>query len=137
MALLCHEREPWGMKTNQYRDDSEPFRVLYSANDTVDRTGQGPELDRAGHNRVLRVRNSPSSADGAATTTRRPFPLRTLMVCFTIWLIATQAMIFDQVRFETGIHLLEQSAQSFGGPQVVVPNERPSNPTTGANLETL
>ena len=25
------------------------------------------------------------------------------MVCFTIWLIATEAMIFDQVKFDSGL----------------------------------
>ena len=29
----------------------------------------------------------------------KPFPLRTLMVCFTIWLIATEILVFDQIRF--------------------------------------
>jgi hypothetical protein len=137
MAVLCHEREPQRMKTNQYRGESEPFSVAYSANDTVDRTDQGPELDRAGHNRLFRVGNSPSGAIAAAVASRRPFPLRTLIVCFTIWLIATQAMIFDEVKFETRVHLLDQAAQSLGGFHMVVPNEQPSNPPTGPRLQTL
>jgi hypothetical protein len=125
------------MKTNQYRGDSEPFSVAYSANDTVDRTDQGAELDRAGHNRVFRVGNSPSGAVATAIASRGPFPLRTLIVCFTIWLIATQAMIFDQVKFDERAHLLEQATRSLGGPQVVVPSEQPSNVPTGAKAQRL
>jgi|SRR6516165_10009858 hypothetical protein len=125
------------MKTNQYRGDNDPFSVPYFANDTVDRTDQGLELDRAEHNRVFRVGNSPSGAVAAAITSRGPFPLRTLIVCFTIWLIATQAMIFDEVKFETRAHLLEQEARSLGGLQLVVPNERPPNPPTGAKVQRL
>jgi hypothetical protein len=119
------------MKMNQYRGDSEPFSVP-SANDTVNRTDQGPELDRAEHNRVFRVGN-----DAAAIASRRPFPLRTLIVCFTIWLIATQAMIFDQIKFETRVHLLDQAAQSLGQFHMAVPNEQPSNPPTGATGQRL
>jgi hypothetical protein len=104
------------MKTNQDRGDSEPFGVLYSANDVV---------------------NSPSGAVAAPIASRRPFPLRTLMVCFTIWLIATQAMIFDELKFATRVHLLEQVTQSLGGSHVVVPNEQPSGPSADARLQTL
>ena len=41
---------------------------------------------------------------------RRPFPLRTLMVCFTAWLIATEVLIFDQIKFDAKVELLEQAA---------------------------
>ena len=68
---------------------------------------------------------------------RHPFPLRTLMVCFTIWLIATQAMILDQVKFDERAHLLEQATRSLGGPQVAVPNEPPSDRPTGAKVQRL
>jgi hypothetical protein len=125
------------MKKNQYGGDHEPFRVPYSANDAVDRTDQGTELDRAWHNRVFRVGNSPNGTVAAATASRGPFPVRTLIVCFTIWLIATQAMIFDQVKFDARAHLLEQATRSFGGPQIVVPDERPSNHPTGATVQRL
>ena len=125
------------MKTNQDRRDAASFSVPYSANDMVDRTDQGPELDRAEHNRVLRVGDSPSGAVTAAIANRKPFPLRTLMVCFTIWLIATQAMIFDQIRFDQRAHLLEQEARSLGAPQVLVPNEPSSNLPTGATVQRL
>ena len=129
--MLCHKREPCGVKTNQYGGNREPFSVLDSANDTIDRTDQGLELDRAGGNRVFTVGNSPSGVS------RGPFPLRTLIVCFTIWLIATQAMIFDQLKFKERAHLLEQEARSLGEPQVGVPNERPSNLSTRANVQIL
>jgi len=125
------------MKMNQYRGDSELFSVPYSANDAVDRTDRGTELDRARHNRVFRVGNSPGGSVAAATAGRGPFPLRTLILCFTIWLVATQAMIFDQVKFDARAHLLEQASRSFGGPQVVVPDERPSNHPRGATMQRL
>ena len=111
--------------------------MLYSANDTVDRTDQKQELDRTGHTRLFRVGDSPSGAGAAAIANRRPFPLRTLMVCFTIWLIATQAMIFDQVKFSERVHLLEEATRPLGGPQVVVPNEPATNLATGAKVQRL
>ena len=129
--MLCQEREPCGVKTNQYRGNREPFSVLYSANDTIDRTDQGLELDHAGGNRVFRVGNSPISAS------RGQFPVRTLIVCFTLWLIATHAMIFDQFKFEERAHLLQQEARSLGAPQLVLPNEQPSNLSTRANVQIL
>jgi len=116
------------MKTNQDRGDAAPFSVPYSASDMVDWTDQGPELDRNG---VFKVANSPRGAS------RGPFPLRTLIVCFTIWLIATQAMIFDQVKFDERAHLLERQERSLGVPQVVIPNERQSNLSTRAKVQRL
>jgi hypothetical protein len=68
---------------------------------------------------------------------RRPFPLRTLMVCFTIWLVATQAMIFDQIKFDERAQLLEQAARSFGAPQAVAPSERSSHSSSGAQMQIL
>jgi hypothetical protein len=122
------------MKTNHYRGDTEPFSVLHPASDTVDRTNQGSELDRAGNNRAG---NSPRGGVAAAVASRGPFPLRTLMVCFTIWLIATQAMFFDQLKFKERAQLLEETTRSFGAPQVVVPNQRPSNLPSGAKVQRL
>src|SRR6185503_1819855 len=98
---------------------------------------QEPELDRAGHNRVFGIGNSPSGAVAPAIASRGPFPLRTLMVCFTIWLIATQAMIFDQIKFDERVHLLEQQSRSLGVPQVIIPNEPASNLPTGAKVQRL
>jgi hypothetical protein len=65
----------------------------------------------------------------------REFPLRTLVVCFTVWLIATEVLVFDQIKFDTRTHLLEQAARGF--PEVIVPNERPSHVPSGAKLQTL
>ena len=125
------------MDMNQYRGGSEPFSMLYSANDAVDQTEQRAEIDRAGNNRFFRMGDSPSGPGAGIVANRTPFPLRTLMVCFTIWLIATQAMIFDQIKFDERVHLLEQAARPLGGPQLVVPNERPSNLPSGAKLQRL
>ena len=125
------------MKTSQDSGDFNPFSALYSANNAVERTDQESEFHRAGHNLVSRIGNSPSGAAAAAIADRGPFPLRTLIVCFTIWLIATQAMIFDQLKFAERVHLLEEATRPLGGPQVVVPNERPSNLPTGAEVQRL
>jgi len=117
------------MKTNQYRGDSEPFSVLYPASDAVAQSDQRPELNRAG--------DSPTGSVAAAVASHGPFPIRTLMVCFTIWLIATQAMFFDQLKFKERAQLLEETARSFGAPQVVVPNQQPSNLPSGAKVRRL
>jgi hypothetical protein len=55
-----------------------------------------------------------------------PFPLHTLMVCFTMWLIATEALVFNQINFNAKAELLEQAARALHGPEVVVPNDRQS-----------
>jgi len=67
----------------------------------------------------------------------RAFPLRTLMVCFTIWLIATEAFVFDQIKFNERIQLLEQGAPMLRGPGVIVPNQRSSHVPSGARMQTL
>ena len=126
-----------GMNTNQYCGDSEPISVLYSENDAVDRPDQGQELDRAGNNRVVRIGDSSRGALAPAIVNGGSFPLRTLMVCFTIWVIATQAMIFDQIKFDERVHLLEQEARSLGGPQVTVPYEGPSKLSRSAEVQRL
>ena len=74
---------------------------------------------------------------GAAMSARRSFPLRTLMVCFTVWLIATEVLIFDQIKFDAKAELLEQAARALRGPQVMAPTERPSHLQSGAKMETL
>jgi hypothetical protein len=58
------------------------------------------------------------------------------MVCFTIWLIATEALIFDQIKFNVRIELLEQAARSIRGQQLI-PTERPSNLSGAAKMEKL
>jgi hypothetical protein len=67
----------------------------------------------------------------------RLFPLRTLMVCFTIWLIATQIMIFDQLKFDAKAELLNQAARSLRRSQVIVPSDRPSTLPGNAGMEKL
>jgi len=111
--------------------------MQYSENDAVDGPGQGQELDRAGDNQVVRIGNSSRGAVAPAIVNGGPFPLRTLMVCLTVWLIATQAMIFDQVKFDERVHLLEQEARSLGGPQVTVPYEGPSKLSRSAEVQRL
>jgi len=69
-------------------------------------------------------------------SSRRLFPLRTLMVCFTIWLIATELLIFDQIKFNVRMELLEQAARSIRGQQLV-PTERPTNLPGTAKMEKL
>jgi hypothetical protein len=66
-----------------------------------------------------------------------PFPLRTLMVCFTIWLIATEVMVFDQVKFDAKAELLNQAARALRGSQLTIPSERPSNLPGDAGMEKL
>ena len=68
---------------------------------------------------------------------RRPFPLRTLIVCFTVWLITTEVLVFDQFKFDVKAELLEQATRALRGPQVMVPSERPSNLPNGAKMEKL
>jgi len=131
IAMLRHGREWLGMKMNAYRGDFEASTLPYSATDAKAPT----DTDRGMSNPTLLNGNSPSHTVGASV--RRPFPLRTLMVCFTIWLIATQAMIFDQVKFDERAQLLEQTARSLGAPQVVVPSERPSHSSSGAEMQKL
>ena len=131
IAVLRHGREWLGMKMNAYRGDFEASMLPYSATDAK----TPADTDRAMSNRILARDDSEGGTVGASV--RRPFPLRTLMVCFTIWLIATQAMIFDQVKFDERAHLLEQTTRSLGAPQVVVPSERPSHSSSGAEMQRL
>jgi hypothetical protein len=94
------------------------------------------EVDRLMSSRVV-VTGDSLSDPGAAMPARRAFPLRTLMVCFTLWLIATEVLIFDQIKFDAKAELLEQTARALRGPQVMVPPERPSNLQSGAKMERL
>ena len=72
-----------------------------------------------------------------AVSNRRSFPLRTLMVCFTIWLIATEVLVFDQIKFNVRTELLEQATKAIRGPQMLVPTERSSNLPGAAKMENL
>ena len=131
IAVLRHAGEWFAMKMSAYQGDFEASMLPYSAADA-----KAPaDTDRGMSNPVLVRGGSTSGAVGASVF--RPFPLRTLMVCFTIWLIATQAMIFDQVKFVERAQLLEQTARSLGAPQVVVPSERPSHSSSGAEMQRL
>jgi hypothetical protein len=67
----------------------------------------------------------------------RPIPLRTLIVCFTIWLIATEFLVFDQLKFNAKAELLDQAARTLRRSQLALPSERPSNLPGGAGMEKL
>ena len=121
------------MKTNGYTGDSEACSLSSMASDAP----HVMEADRIMSNRASIAGNPPSGPVAAAVAIRQPFPFRTLMVCFTIWLIATQAMIFDQVKFDARAHLLDQATRSLGRPQVVVPTEPLSNRRTSAKVQRL
>jgi hypothetical protein len=78
-----------------------------------------------------------SDDTGAAVANRRLFPFRTLMVCFTLWLIATEVLIFDQIKFNIRIEALEQATRAIHGSQLLVPTQRPSNIAGDAKMEKL
>ena len=120
-----------GMKMSAYQGDFEASMLPYSATDAR----ASGDTDRAVSDPILVRGDSANATVGASV--RRPFPLRTLMVCFTIWLIATQAMIFDQIKFDAKAELLEQAARALPEPRVMVPTERPSNLPSGAKMERL
>jgi len=72
-----------------------------------------------------------------ASSNRRSFPLRTVMICFTTWLVATEVLIFDQIKFNVRAELLDQATRTIRGPQLLVPTERPSNLPGAAKMEKL
>ena len=78
-----------------------------------------------------------SDDTGGAVSNRRLFPFRTLMVCFTIWLIATEVLVFDQIKFNIRIEALEQATRAMRGSQLLVPTERPSGIPGDAKMEKL
>jgi hypothetical protein len=78
-----------------------------------------------------------SDDTAVAVSNRRSFPLRTLMVCLTIWLIATEVLIFDQIKFTVRTELLQQAARAIRGPQLSVPAKRPSNLPGDAKMQSL
>jgi hypothetical protein len=81
----------------------------------------------------------PTAADdpGLAVSNRRSFPLRTLVICFTSWLIVTEVLIFDQIKFNIRIEALEQATRAIRGSQLLVPTERPSNLPGDTKMEKL
>ena len=60
------------------------------------------------------------------------FPLRTLMICFTTWLIVTEVLVVDEVKFKVSAELIDQAGRAL-----VVPSERPSNPPSAASMGKL
>jgi hypothetical protein len=68
---------------------------------------------------------------------RTRLPLRTLMVCFTIWLIATEILVFDQLKFDAKAELLNQAARALRRSQLMAPSERRSNLPGDASMEKL
>jgi hypothetical protein len=97
---------------------------------------EATDADRAIANTTL-GNGDLSSAPGAAISRRNSFPLRTLMVCLTAWLIATEVLIFDEVKFNANAALLEQAARALRRPEVVVPSERSSNFPSGSKMQKL
>jgi hypothetical protein len=59
------------------------------------------------------------------------------MVCFTIWVIATEVLVFDQIKFNVRTELLEQATRAIHGSQLLVPTERQSNLPGNAKMEKL
>jgi hypothetical protein len=97
---------------------------------------EATDADRAIANRTL-GNGDLSSAPGAAISRRNSFPLSTLMVCLTAWLITTEVLIFDEVKFNANAALLEQAARALRRPEVVVPSERSSNFPSGSKMQKL
>lgn len=73
----------------------------------------------------------------AAAPNHRWFPLHTVVICFTIWFIATEVLIFDQIKFNIRAELIEQATRAIRGSQLSVPKERPTNLPGGAKMEKL
>ena len=99
-------------------------------------TQTGNAEDRAMSNQILGSGESTSGVRSVVSG-RRPFPLRTLIVCFTVRLIATEVLVFDQVKFDAKAELLEQATRALRGPQVLVPTERPSSVSADRSMERL
>jgi hypothetical protein len=87
----------------------------------------------------MKTSESPTAFDDpfVPPSNRRSFPLRTLMVCCTIWVVATEVLIFDQIKFNARLDLLEQATQGIRGSHLLVPTERPSNVPGDAKMEKL
>jgi len=59
------------------------------------------------------------------------------MICFTIWLVVTEILIFDQIKFNVRAELVEQATRAIHGSQLLVPTERPSSLSAGTRMEKL
>jgi hypothetical protein len=97
---------------------------------------EATDADRAIANRTFGIGDLPSTPV-AAISRGNLFPFRTLMVCFTVWLVATEVLIFDQIKFNVRIDLLEQATRASRGPQLLAPTERSSNLPGVAKMENL
>jgi hypothetical protein len=69
--------------------------------------------------------------------TAKSFPFRTLLVCFTTWLIATEILVVSQLKFNARAELLDQTARLLHRPELVVPGNRPSNLPGSARMDRL
>ena len=87
----------------------------------------------------MKTSESPTASNDPVmpASNRRSLPLRTLIVCFTIWLIATEVLIFDQIKFNIRIEALEQATRAIHGSQLLVPTERTSHLPDAAKMEKL
>jgi hypothetical protein len=59
------------------------------------------------------------------------------MICFTSWLVATEILIFDQIKFNVRAELVEQATRAIHGSQLLVPTERPSSLPGSTKMEKL
>ena len=87
----------------------------------------------------MKTSESPTASDLPVVPASNPrsFPLRTLMICFTVWLIASEVLIFDQIKFNIRAQLIEQTTRAIRGRQQLVPAERLSNLPAAAKMEKL
>lgn len=109
----------------------------YDRDEAVRRAVQTrPESDLTMSNQLLARGDSPTRPTWQGLA-RQSFPVRTLIVCFTIWLIATEVLVFDQVKFAARAKLLDQAERAFNGPQVIVPSDRPSNLSIDEKVQRL
>jgi hypothetical protein len=73
----------------------------------------------------------------AAISDRRPFPVAVLMICFTTWLIATEIVVFDQIKFNARVELLDQAARALRGPEDIAPTQRTLDFPSGGKTQKL
>ena len=87
--------------------------------------------------REMATRYGRAYLNGKMNETLKSFPVRTLMVCLTIWLVVTEVLVFDQLKFDAKAELLDQAARALRRPQLVVPDQRPLNRPDSTKLEQL
>jgi len=137
IAILCRAHEALVMKTKESPRGSDACAFATQAKEhALGRFNGGREHDWAMSNAILVTGDTMNDA-AVEFPGRKRFPLCTLMVCFTAWLAITEVLVFDQVKFDARTQLLEQTARSLGGPQVVVPTERPPHLAGGATIQRL